>query len=69
MFNPLDITIMRQSLKQVAIERNGRSLACGRCPIAKMGKCNVTVMDWCRDTFVEGFIKGAKYAQKAAKVA
>lgn len=53
---------MRKSLKKIASERNGLSRLCSKCPIAN--HCNLTMIKACSDNFVEGFLKGYKYAKE-----
>ena len=54
------------SIKNEARLANGRSHQCEKCPFGK-GKCTLELHRVCGDSFVEGFIKGAKFMKKRIK--
>ena len=54
-----------RGVKREAKRQNGRSLACSKCPLK--GSCLPSIHKICSDSFVEGFIKGVKFAEKKLK--
>ena len=45
----------RKSIKQIAKEYNGRSIACRKCTYLKC--CTPSISEVCYKSFIEGFIK------------
>lgn len=52
--------------KKEAKRQNGSSRACSRCPL--QGKCTFEVHKICSEAFIEGFLKGVKYAEKQLNI-
>ena len=48
--------------RKEAKRQNGSSRACSRCTL--QGKCTLAVHNICSQAFIEGFLKGVKYAEK-----
>ena len=57
---------MKQTIKQQAMQVNGRSRTCEKCSFHLYG-INMKVCKVCRDAFVEGYLKGRKQAFEATK--
>lgn len=55
----------RKSIKQIAKEYNGRSIACRKCTYLKC--CTPSISEVCYKSFIEGFIKGYNNHKKQLK--
>lgn len=51
---------MKKTIRQQAIEANGRSRACDKCIHAKSMRPSICKV--CRNAFMEGYLKGWKQA-------
>lgn len=51
------------NVQRLALLANGRSRACGKCPLG-VANCTDTIKKICRDAFVEGYKKGCQQARK-----
>ncbi len=55
-----------RNVTEIARKSAGLSRRCGACPLHRKG-CNLEMNRACFDSFVEGFKKGAKAAEKEVK--
>lgn len=57
-----------RGVTKAAKKANGLSRKCENCPIHKRDRtCSMEMFRVCSDAFVEGFIKGSKWAEKQLK--
>ena len=52
----------KKSVKQMAKEANGRSMACKDCVLFM--NCNMATQKICSDAFIEGYKKGYKQGKE-----
>lgn len=55
------------NVQRLALLANGRSRACGRCPLG-VANCTETIKKVCRDAFIEGYKKGYEQSKKNHRV-
>lgn len=51
-----------ETLKKTAVKANRKRLSCKRCKIKPI--CNSEIQRECSDSFVEGWLKGYRFAKK-----
>ena len=58
-----------KKLEKAAKIANGRSRMCAKCPFntTPKSRCTEEIWNLCSDSFIEGFVKGAKYVKKNKK--
>lgn len=52
-----------ETLKKTAVKANRKRLSCKRCKIKSI--CNSEIQRECSDSFVEGWLKGYRFAKKS----
>ena len=56
-------------IKKVAKQVNMRRRSCAKCPFNTRSKsrCTEEVWNWCSNSFIEGFVKGARFVEHKKK--